>query len=86
MPHSSPPGARSRLYRASLRSLFRKTFTSPLQPNPKPPWFIHGRPAHLCLALTVEHFRANVGQVLRLVVVPEMVLILAASGVVYLIH
>lgn len=40
-------------------------------------------PAHLCLILTVDHFRANAGQVLRLVLVPELVVMLAAAGAVY---
>ncbi len=35
-------------------------------------------PAHLCLVLTIEHFKANIGRVLRMLVLPEAAIVLVA--------
>jgi hypothetical protein len=37
-------------------------------------------PTHLCLPLTTEHFKASTGGVLRMVAIPEAVIVLVAIG------
>ncbi|MGQ9675618.1 MAG: DUF401 family protein, partial [Chloroflexota bacterium] len=42
-------------------------------------------PAHLCLVLTIEHFKASIGQVMKMLVVPEATIVLVAIGL-YLVR